>query len=216
MLKKCSFKVCLFGIALFALLALVGVVASRPAAGAPFTSPLPTPSLLPASPFDSPLSPPVLEAQARIALRYIAKRESVPLDDLLVAHRHRREYPLLGRQFMAFTIFDRTARRDFHLLVDLDDGSVVNDVAAVERAEAGARRAKYGRLHPTLYERLQTAGEEETLARGPTCRNLLLAQIIHQSPRKGSPIGDTSHHWMWNRARSEARGAQLLRYARAL
>jgi len=70
---------------------------------------------------------------------------------------------MLGRQFMAFTIFDRTGRRSFHLLVDLDDGSVVDDVAAIEKAEVKARRAKYGKLHPLLYERLQTVSAEETL-----------------------------------------------------
>jgi hypothetical protein len=171
MFTKRSFKIALLGISLFALLALAGhdlgvlaaLVTPTPRAGGPFTSPLPRPPILSASPFDLPLPPPVLEAQVRIALRYIAKREDVPLDDLLVAHQHRREYPLLGRRFMAFTIFDRVARRDFHLLVGLDDGSVVDDVAAVERAEAGARRAKYGKLHPLLYERLQTAGDEEAL-----------------------------------------------------
>ncbi len=64
---------------------------------------------------------------------------------------------------IAFTIFDHTARRDFHLLVDLDDGSVVDDVTAIERAEAEARRAKYGKLHPLLYERFQTADDKEVL-----------------------------------------------------
>jgi len=162
MFKRRSSKIYLLGIALFALSALV--VASRPVVGAPFfISPLPPPPRLSANPFDSPLPPPVPEAQARIALQYIAEREGVPLDDLLVAHQHRREYPLLGRRFMAFTIFDHTARRDFHLLVDLDDGSVVDDVEAMERAEAEARRAKYGKLHPLLYERLQTADDKEVL-----------------------------------------------------
>jgi len=145
--KKYSFKIYLLGMAPMLLL-IVGIVASRPAVGAPFTSLL---------------SSPVLEAQARTALHYIAEHEGVPLDDLLVAHEHRRDYPLRGRRFMAFTIFARTPRRDFHLLVDLDDGSVVDDVAAVERAEAEAHRARYGKLHPALYERLQTANNEEAL-----------------------------------------------------
>ncbi len=162
MFKKWSSKTYSLGIALFALLALV--VASRPAVGAQFfTSPLPPSPLLSANPFDSPLPPPAIEAHARIALQYITNREDIPLDTLLIAHQHRREYPLLGRQFMAFTIFDRATRCDFHLLVDLDDDSVVDDVAAVERAETEARRAKYGKLHPLLYERLQTADDKEVL-----------------------------------------------------
>jgi len=86
MFKKWSSTICLLGIALFALSALV--VVSRPTVGAQFlTSPLPSPPRLSTNPFDSPLPPPVLEAQAHIALQYIAKREGVPLEDLLVVHQ---------------------------------------------------------------------------------------------------------------------------------
>jgi len=162
MFKKWSSKIYLLGIALFTLSALV--VASRPTVGAQFlTSPLPSPPRLATNPFDSPLPPSMFEAQAHIALQYIAKREGVPLEDLLVVHQHRREYPLLGRRFMAFTIFDQTAHRDFHLLIDLNDGSVVDDVAAMERTETEARRARYSKLHPLLYERFQTADDKEVL-----------------------------------------------------
>ncbi|GEM_PF-6723872 len=99
MFKKWSFKIYLLGIALLVLPVLVLV--SRPAVGAQsFISPLPPPPLrVSANPFDSPLPPPALEAQARIALQYIAKREDVPLDDLLVTHQHQREYPLLERRY---------------------------------------------------------------------------------------------------------------------
>ncbi len=171
MFTKRSFKIALLGVSLFALLALAGhdlgvlaaLVMSPPRASGPFTSPLPPPPISSASPFDSPLPLPVIETYTRVALEYVAKRDGVSLNDLLVAHENRCEYPLLGRQFMAFTIFDRTARRDFHLLVDLEDGSVVDDVEAIERAEARARRLNYGKLHPLLYERLQTADDKEEL-----------------------------------------------------
>ncbi len=171
MFTKRSFKIALLGVSLFALLALAGhdlgvlaaLVTPTPRASGPFTSPLPPPPISSASPFDSPLPLPVIETYTRVALEYIAKRDGVSLNDLFVAHQHRREYPLLGQQFMAFTIFDRTARRDFHLLVDLNDGSVVDDVEALERAEAKARRIKYGKLHPLLHERLQTADDKEML-----------------------------------------------------
>jgi len=71
MFNKWPFKTYLLSIALFALSALV--VASGPAVGVPFTSPLPPPPFLPANTFDSPLPPPVLEARAHIALQYIAR-----------------------------------------------------------------------------------------------------------------------------------------------
>lgn len=147
MSKKHSLKIYLLS-AMPALVLLFGVMVSKSVVGALFASPLP---------------PPIIETHTRIALEYIAEREHIAPDDLLVTHQHRREYPLLGRRFLAFTIFDRNNRRDFHLLVDLDNGSAVDDVAAVEQGEAEARHVKYGKLHPLLYERLQTADDEEVL-----------------------------------------------------
>ena len=166
MCTKRSFKIALLGISLFTLLALTGhnlgvlaaLVTPTPPSGGPFTSPLPTP---PAGPIFPPT--PTSSPQARIALRYIAEREGIPLGDLLVGYEHPRSYPLLGRQFMAFKIFDRVSRRSFALLVDLDDDGVVDDIETMDRAEAHARYAKYGKLQPLLYERLQTAGDEEVL-----------------------------------------------------
>ena len=162
MFKKCLSQVSLLGMSLV-LMVLVSVVASKPTLGASFALPLPTPSDLATSPFNWLLPSPVIEAQARIALEYIARHESIPLDDLLVAHQHQCEYPLLGRRFMSFTIFDRTARRDFRLLVDLNDSSVVDNVASIEQAEVEARHTKYGKPHPLLYRRLQIVDAEEVL-----------------------------------------------------
>jgi hypothetical protein len=129
---------------------MVSPLATPPVESGVLTSPLPAP-------------PPELSPQARIALDYIATHKKISPADLLVVHEHPRSYSLLDRRFIAFTIFDRMERRSFHLLVGLDDNAVVEEVEAVERAEAEARRTRYRKLHPLLYERLQTVGENETL-----------------------------------------------------
>lgn len=163
MFAKRLYKVSLFVLSLLLLFVSViclqptsAVVLSAATTGVSFTSPLSTPVATPL-----PASTPSL--QARIAVQYIAVREGIPLTNLLIAHEHPRSFPLLGRQFMAFTIFDQAARRSFHVMVDLKDGNVVDDVATVEQAEADARRVKYGKLQPALYERLQTADTDEML-----------------------------------------------------
>ena len=129
----------------------------------PFKSPLPT--FAPPTPEISPEAPPspTPSAQSRIALRYIAKREGLPIDRLLIANEHVRSYPLLERNFIAFTILDQTSSRSFQLLVDLKDNSVVDDVMAIERTEAAAQKAKYVKLDPLLYDRLETADETELI-----------------------------------------------------
>jgi len=156
----------LLGVLSFALLTLTGynpgllagVVTVTPTPGALFTSPLPTP---PTEPTPPPVPTP--SPQARIALQHIADREGIPLANLLIANEHPCGFPLLGRQFVALTIFDQVGHRSFKLLVDLKDGNVVDDVAAMEQAEAEASRANYGKLQPALYERLQTVDDKEEL-----------------------------------------------------
>ena len=133
------------------------------AASSVFDSPLPAPTgqrrLLTPTPPPSPTPLP----QAQVALGHIAEREGIPLENLVVTFQRPRSFPLLGRRYMTYTILDRVGRRSFHLLVGLEDYRVVDDVAAVERAEVEAQVAKYGKLEPTLYARLQTAGEDEAL-----------------------------------------------------
>ena len=44
----------------------------------------------------------------------------------------------------------------YDVLVDLADGSFVDDVEAIEQAEWKAHRARYDKLEPALFERLET------------------------------------------------------------
>ena len=123
----------------------------------PQPKPKPTPTYYP-SPTDPPLSP-----QAKTALQYIVDREGVFVSDLIVSNELPIEYPTINKQYMAIKIYNRVDFKTYRLFVDLDDNSVIDDVTAIERAEAEARYEKYGKLDPVLYERLQTAGENEEL-----------------------------------------------------
>lgn len=118
-------------------------------------SPQPTPTPVPPTPT------PTLSPEAEIALRYVAEQYGIPEERWVIVNEHRREYPELGRVFRAFTLFDPTSKMSVDLMVDLQDHTVVEDVAAIEQAEADARRAKYGKLDPALYERLQAVADDE-------------------------------------------------------
>lgn len=140
-----------------------GDVTGAEAALSRFDSPLPTPTRQHHPPTPPPPPSPTPSPQAQVALQHIAAREGIPLENLVVTFERPRSFPLLGRRYMTYTILDRVGRRSFPLLIDLADNSVVDDVMAVQWAEAQAQVAKYGKLDPTLYERLQTAGKDEAL-----------------------------------------------------
>jgi len=122
-------------------------------------SPLPTPTLLPTSTPAAPLGP---SAEAQKALAFIAQREGIRVQKLAIVNEFRREAPLLGRTFQAVTILDTESDRFFQVLVDLKSGQV-EERAAIEEAEEQHHRAKYGKLQPALYERLQQMREDEMI-----------------------------------------------------
>jgi hypothetical protein len=118
----------------------------------PFASPLPAPS-----------PTPLPSTEAQVALRYIAERYGIPVEQLAIVNEHRREYAELGRVFQAFTLLSLADNRFFNLLVDPEDHTVVEDVGAVQRAQEDAYRQRYGKLEPALYERLQQAADDEPI-----------------------------------------------------
>jgi hypothetical protein len=120
----------------------------------PFDSPLPTPL---------PTETPVRSYYAHIALQYLAEQRGVPIETLLIENEHPRSYLLLDREFTAFTILDTNDGQAFVLLVDTNTEDVVDDLAALEQANAAAHLTKYGKLDPALYERLQTVDETTQL-----------------------------------------------------
>lgn len=133
------------------------IIQSGPETQAFLNSPLPTPCL-----FNSPLSTPVPSAAAQKALTYLAQRERIAPENLVIVNEFRREAPLLGRTFQAVTILDMKSGRFFQLLVDLNSGGV-EDGETIEKGEKERYRAKYGKLQPALYERLLRMSEEEAV-----------------------------------------------------
>jgi hypothetical protein len=112
------------------------------------TSSLDSPIVTPEAP--TPTPPPAPDAVQR-ALGYLSAREAVPIERLLVGDQHREEYKLLGRAFWAVSVLDTENQTWHQLMVDLENGAIVEDIAAVERAEQSAYREKYGKLEPALF-----------------------------------------------------------------
>lgn len=101
--------------------------------------------------------------EAYQALQYIAEREGVAVEKLEILNEAVDEYPLIGRTFRFVYIVDDSEGefREFPVLVDLADGRIETDLAAIQAAEAEAHRAKYGKLDPRLYDRLQASRGDE-------------------------------------------------------
>jgi hypothetical protein len=151
-LKWLVIMLILFGLTAF-------VVAAMPVFGYPMNpgnindlnqeTPIPTPT--PATP-----------ANTLKALEHIAEREGIPVENLIVANQHKREYAALGKAFWAVTALENNKDGKWYtVMIDLADGSFVDDVEAVEQAEEQARQTKYGKLEPALYERLKTMQPED-------------------------------------------------------
>lgn len=141
-----------------------------------FNSPLTTPSLLFSSPLPTPTPKSIPSDAARKAMAYIAKREGIPIESLDIVADHRSDYLALGRQFQVVTVLDtRPQGQVYKLMVDLRDGRVEEDISALLAAEAQAHQSRYGKLQPTLYERLQGLKDDDTLP---------VAVWMSASPRK--------------------------------
>ncbi len=128
-----------------------------------FDSPLPVPASSPIL-IPSPIPVPELSGAAQKALAYIAQRRGISPQELLVVTDHPTVYPNLGRKFQVVTILDtRPEGRFYNLLVDLDNGRIREDLAAVREAEEKAYLERYGKLEPALYRRLQEIDDDEVL-----------------------------------------------------
>lgn len=116
---------------------------------APFDSPLPTPSLAP------PATP--LSQEAELALQFVAAQHGIPQDRLAFGSQETLTFPLLGRSYTYVTVHDDAPDgfKLFAVLVDPATKTVEPDFNTVRDAEEAAYCARYGKLDPTLYERLQ-------------------------------------------------------------
>lgn len=116
----------------------------------------PTPAVLPA---------PKTSAAAQKALEYIATREGIPVEVLMIEDDHPTEYPSLGRKFQVVTLIDtRPDGQIYKLLVDMADNKIEENISALLDSEAQAYESQYGKFKPDLFQRLQELGDNDILA----------------------------------------------------
>jgi hypothetical protein len=129
-------------------------------------SPLSTPTtMLPSQP--APIPQEEWSPAAQKAFAYIVARDGIPGEALIIAADHLTESFYPGRKFQVVTLQDtRPGGQIYKLLVDLDTGQVLDEaeVSALRIEADGAYQARYGKLEPTLYERLQTMADEDILS----------------------------------------------------
>ena len=156
-MSKKVFKWFVIGLFLFGLVVFISI--ASPVFGSPPNSDVMDSEIgATPNPTPTPMTPP----DTIKALEYIAAREGIPIETLIVANAYRREYVELGRAFWAVTALEnKRDGRFFNVMIDLADGSFVDDVEAIEKAEEQARQAKYGQLEPSLYERLKPLQDED-------------------------------------------------------
>lgn len=92
-------------------------------------------------------------------LERVAQRAGVPLTRLQITNDVLENYPLTGIVFWRVKLLDVETGKPYHL--DLGPGGAELDPEALRQAELEARRARYGRLDPELYYRLQAMDPEE-------------------------------------------------------
>lgn len=121
-----------------------------------FHSPLPTPE----TPEPEPVTP-----EIELALQFIAAREGIARDQLVSFYQEEITFPTLERTYLYVTadIVAGDGSKVFNVLVDPKTMTVEPDYNAVRAAEDAAYSAKYGRLNPALYERLQGLSDTEVL-----------------------------------------------------
>lgn len=135
-------------VAVFAILALtalmlqgtISVSGSRPGS---FDSPVMTPVI------PDPTPTPFMSQETQRALKHIAARESIPVEQLVAVNQHQREYDALGKAFWYVKASDEESRHFYTAMVDLSDRRPV-ELADVERAQREALEAKYEKLEPQL------------------------------------------------------------------
>lgn len=110
-----------------------------------------------------PTPTPTLIRESEVVLRYVAEREGIPFSDLTVANQGRHELPLLGKTYWTIKAYDTVNDRLYMAMVDLDDGSFVDDLSTIQRAEGEARHALYGNIEPQFYEQLQEIEDDKTI-----------------------------------------------------
>ena len=112
----------------------------------------------------TPLPTPTPSAAALAVIAYIAQHKGIPPGALRIEADDPTEYPNLEGHFQAVTLLDsRPKGGTYKLLVDLQSGEIVEDIPALLAAAGQAWQARYGKLHPWLYDILQTKGPDDEI-----------------------------------------------------
>lgn len=102
---------------------------------------------------------------SRTATAFISAKYGVPIKNLVVINEHQRNYPLTSKRYISFVLLDSRSPSspEYSLLLDMSTSEIQEDYDAVEKAEQEAYFAKYGKLHPALYEKLQSSDDKEVI-----------------------------------------------------
>ncbi len=167
MSKRTALNILTVFLALGLMAAILHSASQTGSVSAFLNSPLSTPSLLYSplpTPLPSPSPTPTPSVEAQKALTYLARREGIPTQVLVVVTDHLTMFPNLDRKFRAVTILDtRPGGRFYKLLVDVNNGRVEEDLAALRDAEEKAYLKRYGKLQIALHKRLQEIGDDAML-----------------------------------------------------
>lgn len=96
-----------------------------------------------------------------VALRAVAEREGVSIQDLELVNTATPKFPLVGKTVSAFKFLDKRNGKIYGFAVD--GNGQVTDVEQLQGEERAAHAARYGRLDPALAERLATAPADEPI-----------------------------------------------------
>lgn len=99
--------------------------------------------------------------ETQAILDYISQREEIPVDQLMVAAEYQREYPTLGKNYWFVTVADAKSGVIYKVMMDLNDNTFIDNVWFIDKEEESALFAQYGKLEPSLYERLQGMGPDD-------------------------------------------------------
>lgn len=164
-----------------------GFISTRAQETVTLDSPLPTPT-------------PVISEYGKKALAFVVEKWAVPVEYLLIEYELETDYPLSGRTFRHFLISDTHDPHwaTYSVSVEIRTGAIEEDLTAIERAEAAAYLAKYGKVEPTLWRRLQQVSDDTVLsvaiwADGHSRRteDEILAILANEFPEAAKAIAST-------------------------
>ncbi len=129
-----------------------------PGPGTPMpVNPTLQPTIEPPTPAPTPISEDVQRA-----LEYVTQRYGLSLASLRIAYQSPAIYPLTDHSYLCVLVEDTASGKEYGVAVDLKTKATMSN-EEMETLEREARVARYGKLEPALYERLQGLGDEETL-----------------------------------------------------